>query len=534
MPAKKNKNKIAAFLIKEQFKDSEEILDSFDELSSEEIKNNEELIGTLYFLESKKCEPNWLKKFFGIDSLGDISFCNSNTRAVFLTKTDGRIFAIVFGYGKGLLKKDVFEDDFGLFTTLNLVTPDTLRSVDKVDLALSGKKTREQLIKSGEIKDFGIDIEQDLVNVVTGKCSMETLGGIITGRDSFHVSVESDYKEIQSFLSEYLKYYKSDEYKKNFSWINNIRKVDDKTIISRLDDELVKKIKSENPEKIWLAVPEVIEWSGIEGFKYSKSSDEQFEDLFLNDFKLFLGDKLDDLDIKKLKCYYNVFIVYDFTKSEFADWSIYSCLYCEISLGGNYYILNNKKWYKIDNNFVEDINKRFALVPRENLGLPNYEESVFAGKGDDKGEGGYNKKVSEADNDYILFDKKLISIGGGNNKIEFCDLFSKTHKRLVHVKIYGGSSVLSHLFNQGLVSGVLFLEEEMFREAVNQKLTTDCKLSDVKIKPSANDYQIVFAIISSSEDELNLPFFSKIALSNVYKRLISLNYKVAISKIQKV
>ena len=102
------------------------------------------------------------------------------------------------------------------------------------------------------------------------------------------------------------------------------------------------------------------------------------------------------------------------------------------------------------------------------------------------------------------------------------------------MKIYGGSSVLSHLFNQGLVSGELFLGEELFRDAVNKKLTADCKLADIKIKPTANEYQIIFAIISSSEDNLNLPFFSKIALSNVYKRLTSLNYKVAISKIQKI
>lgn len=534
MPARKNKNKIAVFLIKTQYKDFEEIVDNFDALGKEEVKNGDEIIGTLCFSESKKSEPNWLKRFFGIDTLGDISFCNSNTRAVFLTEVDDRIFALVFGYGKSLLKKDVCEDDFGLFTTLNLVTPNTLRSVDKVDLALSGKKTREQLIKSGEIKDFGIDIEQDLVNVVTGKCSVEDLGGIITGRDSFHVTIESDYKTIKGFLSEYLKYYKSEAYKDNFAWINNIRKVDDSGLIGKLDEELVNRIKGDNLDKIWLAVPEVIEWSGIEGFKYSKSSQDQFEDLHLLDFKACLGDKINDLDIKKLKYYYDVFRVYDFTKSEFADWSIYSCLYCETNLEGNYYILNNKNWYKINANFVSDINSRFNSVPKLNLGLPDYQENIFAGKGDDKGEGGYNKKVSEDNNDYILFDKKMILIGGGNNKVEFCDLFQKSSKRLIHVKIYGGSSVLSHLFNQGLVSGELFLEEKGFRDGVNNILPVDCKLSDTGSKPNANDYQIVFAIISSSQEELNLPFFSKIALSNVCKRLKMLNYNVAISKIQKV
>jgi uncharacterized protein (TIGR04141 family) len=89
-------------------------------------------------------------------------------------------------------------------------------------------------------------------------------------------------------------------------------------------------------------------------------------------------------------------------------------------------------------------------------------------------------------------------------------------------------------YNQGLVSGELFLEEKSFRDGVNNILPADCKLSDTDSKPNATEYQIVFAIISSSAEELNLPFFSKIALSNVCKRLRMLNYNVVISKIQKV
>lgn len=533
MAKKKNKNKIAVFLIKEGFKEDSKILANFSSLNSEEIKHEGEKVGTLYFLESKKSEPNWLKKFFGIDSLGGISFCNSNTRAVFLTEIEDRVFALVFGYGKNLLSKDVYEDDFGLFTTLNLIVSNTLRSVDKVDLALSGKKTREQLIKSGEIKDFGIDKEQDLVNVVTGKCCMEDLGGIITGRDSFHVSVESDFKEIKGFLKQYLDYYKRDDYKKDFGWIDNIRKVEDKTIIEQLDEKLVEEIKKDEPEKIWLAVPDIIDWSGIEGFTYNNKGEDTFDDLYLTDFKNYLGKKLVDLTVKKLKHTYDIHYIYDFAKSEYGNWNVYDCLYCEIKLGDDYYILNNKKWYKIDKDFVADINSRFDSVPKIDLGFPEYKESVFAGKGDNKGEGGYNKKVSEENSDLVLFDKKMIQVGGGHSQVEFCDLFSKRNKRIIHVKIYGGSNVLSHLFNQGLVSGELFLGDEKFREDVNNVLPVDCKLASTSDKPSAGQYEIVFAIISSSNNELSLPFFSKISLSNVHKRLGTLGYQVSLSKIKK-
>lgn len=48
-------------------------------------------------------------------------------------------------------------------------------------------------------------------------------------------------------------------------------------------------------------------------------------------------------------------------------------------------------------------------------------------------------------------DRQLISYGGGASRIEFCDVLSDSGQR-IHVKQYSGSSVMSHLFNQGLVS----------------------------------------------------------------------------------
>ena len=528
---KKIKNKVAIFLIKDGFTEPKEILEDFDNLKCEEIKSGDELIGTLFYLESKKSEPNWLKKFFNIENIEGINFFNSNTRAIFLVKGETRMFALTFGYGKSLLKNDTFEDDFGLFTTLNLVIPGTLRSVDKVNLAQSGKKTREQLGKSGDINDFGIDIEQDLVKMVTGKSKIEDLGGIITGKDSFHVTVDSDFTNISDFLKQYLEYYQKDNYKTDFGWIDNIRKVDDRKLSEELDDKLIEKIKSNNPDKIWLAIPEIIDWSGIEGFKYKKRSENLFEDLYLKDFKNYLGEKINELSINQLKHTHNIYCGIDFSKSEFKRWGVYDSIYCEIENDGSCYVLNNKKWYKIDNDFVSQINTKFANMPRAAFALPDYLEDRFFGKGEDMGEGGYNKNVSEEDESFILFDKKNIAVGGGRNKVEFCDLYQKANKRMIHIKIYGSSSVFSHLFNQGLISGELFLSEKAFRDKVNDHLTVDCKISNTGDRPESKNYEIVFGIIC---DKLDLPFFSKISLTNVFRRLDALGFKVSLLKIAKI
>src|SRR5271155_961430 len=76
---------------------------------------------------------------------------------------------------------------------------------------------------------------------------------------------------------------------------------------------------------------------------------------------------------------------------------------------------------------------------------------------------------------FAYMDRKEVMIGGSRSRVEFCDLFSKA-KDIVHVKRYGGSSVLSHLFNQAIVSADCFLNEPSFRADVNKFLPTAYRL----------------------------------------------------------
>lgn len=130
-------------------------------------------------------------------------------------------------------------------------------------------------------------------------------------------------------------------------------------------------------------------------------------------------------------------------------------------------------------------------------------------------------------------DRKNIPIGGGHNKIEFCDIWSK-NKKIIHVKHYGASSVLSHLISQGLNSAELFLADQTFREKVIERLPREHKIQNTSEKPNPQDYEIVYAIISSSKKNLNIPFFSKVSLRHALRRLQTFGYNVSIAKIQNV
>jgi uncharacterized protein (TIGR04141 family) len=93
------------------------------------------------------------------------------------------------------------------------------------------------------------------------------------------------------------------------------------------------------------------------------------------------------------------------------------------------------------------------------------------------------------------------------------------------------TSVLSHLFAQGLVSGELFAGDAEFRKKLNDELPDSHKLIDAALRPNPQDYEIVYAVISESPGRLDIPFFSKVNLRNARRRLRTFGYQVSVKKV---
>lgn len=169
------------------------------------------------------------------------------------------------------------------------------------------------------------------------------------------------------------------------------------------------------------------------------------------------------------------------------------------------------------------INKSYMDIPRYKKALPKFEH-------EDKTEERYNKRVAQSSNEFALLDRDNVYLPGAVSAIEPCDLY-RNPREFIHVKRYGGSSLLSHLFNQGLVSGELFKTEKVFRQKVNEKLPDTHKIANAEAQPKDNEYTIVYAIISEYEEDLSIPFFSKISLRHAVNRLAAIGFQVEIAKI---
>lgn len=517
-------NKLSIYLIKDEYSLPEDIFRSPSSLKNKTYDEN----GVFYYGESHSNKPRWLKNFFVPSFTEDIELFNSSSSGVYLYKgkinNKEHIFALAFGYGWQFLKPGVCDERFGLITALNIIDAEKLRKIDKKSMISAPKDTTEQLSKAGGISEFGIDIEQDLLRSVSGvPKTQEVFGKMITGREALSLAVKVDQLKVKELMDACFERYNSKDYKKEFDWVDQISEVKDPKVIEKLNNSLVENIKNKSFDKTWMAVPEIIEWETIEGFKYSgQSSEDIYSDISIKDFISFIQEDI-TIDLLKNR---QIFGLDNQSQNIKFNWTAFQCLYSEVKddQSKKTFLLTNGKWYQIEKDFTDIVEKNYSdLISSSTLSLPEYNH---------KNEGEYNDSIPTTNSDYISLDRKLINYGGKYNKIEFCDLLSKD-KKIIHVKHYGGSSVLSHLFSQGLVSGELMISDSKYRKKVLEKITnTDFKLIKENQKPKSSDFEIVYAIISSSDKQLDIPFFSKVSLKNAKSRLESFGYKVCLTKIK--
>jgi uncharacterized protein (TIGR04141 family) len=518
MPASKDKKyKLSIYLIKESYADDIQIVPKCGEMEPYDITDDGGSLGTLYIKTNYETIPKWADFFSEVFSPVDIGLVTKSARAVFIVTINNRKLCLIFGHAHFLIEPLAIVRNFGMKVALNIGGETSLRAVDKTCLDVVEIKSKEQSSKEVGIENFDFDFETDILKSITTK--NEDGSSTLSGRDSVSIGAAVELDTLREFLSDLLAKYESDAYKTKFSWVDNIAEERDKSVIARLTQLLIEKVMILD-SCVWLAIPEIIIWEEISGFAYKKRRDPVVrQDIHL---KYWIEEVIndDDVDLNYLKR--KKIFLYDVNHDLYKHWPVYHCLNAEIDLDGQKYILNDGSWYSLNRDFVSEVNDYFDTIDESSVELPPYGT---------RKEPEYNAYVANTyPNDFDLMDKKIIAIGGGRSSVEFCDLFTKD-KKLIHVKKYGASSVLSHLFQQGVVSGELFISNNSFRSEVNSRLGDDYKLADVEGRPNPIEYEICYAVMSDVPGDLHIPFFSKVVMKNAVKRLQAYGYKVTKKKI---
>lgn len=516
------KNKLSIYLIKEEFADQDDKILKDTRSVLAELED----IGTVYYVPSVVKIPKWLDDFY-CGKIISKGIYTSNARVVLIIRVNVsekimKTFAITMGYGKNLLETDAVENDFGIKVVLNSINNKNLRKINKTNIGGNQKTSSEQLPLAAEINEFGFDIENDLISAITGLSSDKTISeGMMSGSDLLSLSAEVDVTNIKSFLKIVYKKYCSKEYKEGFGWIDHIKKIKDDNLISRLEQRTVELIK-EKSTNIWMAVPDIIEWEQVKGFKYTKEDFEYDIDIC----KVVESFSKGFTEFKQLKNKSITAISNEDGESTYKVWKAHKCLVGEVDLDGKIYCINNGYWYSVDKDFVKSVNDEYNTIPISDMVFMecpagNIEENK------------YTMDFVKTKPDYMIsMDKKNISYGGGHSKVELCDILTADGK-YIHIKPYSGSATLSHLFNQSVVSAELVISDKEFVRKANEKIKEITDKEEFIIKDGQHP-GVVLAIISDKDvDRPNIPFFSKVALRHTKRRLMAYNCKLEIKNIKK-
>ena len=511
--------KLSIYLVKDDIVNHEDIV---KDISNKEDFDN----GVLYYKKSYPSSPIWVNNFFNIN-IDELK--SSSASGLYITKisynSKSIYFGLSFGHGWQMFKDGVIVEQFGIKTTLGLIK-DEIKKIEKKNFKNGLKDVSEQLGKIGSIANFGFDIEQDIMRAIVGEPEdQELYGKNIVGKDAVSLSIKKNVLEINDLLLELYKAYISNKYKERFDWFDNFSVVNNKKLITDLNNKIITKINNDNITDVifWLSIPEVIEWENTKCFQYEEKDDAmEYQDIVFEDFKNSLkeNEKIDiDIDLLKKRKVKQV----NMNDQVIQEWSIYNCLYAEIDLDNEKYLLVSGKYYKVDKDYKKQVEDEFSVDT--SFVLPDWEKPKY--------ENVYNAAVADNDNNYQCLDGG-VNQGNliGKGKIEFADLV-KSNKYLIHVKKYGSSSVLSHLFSQGLVSATLLLTDKSFRVEVNNKLVDSHKNVVTDSNPNPDEYTIVYAI-GTSKDDLKLPFFSLVNYKNAKRQLQLYRYKVLLVKINQV
>jgi uncharacterized protein (TIGR04141 family) len=479
--------------------------------------------GAVYVSESTPKSPKWLD-FINKYSDESLELKSVNSKAVMFIKIENRIFAITFGQGYYLLSPDSFENDFGLKVALNAIDADKLRSIDAKTIDERTINTRRQTSKLTPFESFGFDVRRDLLRAATGEPRDRGLAERLTGADGLSICVKFKYEEIADKCKQLLEEYKKETYKKRFSCFDHLRPVKDKNLMVILDNLMLEHIQSKKVENLFLAPPEIIEFKNCNGFRFSGGGEEYSKDLKIEDYwKLFKNPK--EISLGDL---HGMDVIMDENGFD-QKWPVYKCLVFEIKNEGDLYVIIEGKWFKISNDFCKDIDDELSKIEESDVDLPKANNN--------EREEDYNKRAAKENGSLVLMDQKNIFFGGGQSKIEVCDLFA--NKKFIHVKKRTSSATLSHLFSQGRISAVNFVHSEIFRNKVKLIIEKENKAMSHCIpsgRPKFKDFDVVYAIITSVTEKdwrYQIPFFSRLNLVEAYRELTDLGYNVLIKKIEK-
>ena len=373
---------------------------------------------------------------------------------------DGTCYAMGYGQGFRWIKDEYIDQRFGLGVAVRAVDPEHLRSIIRRRPAMRGR-TESSLVPAGapiwwlrpsnyteivrRIAGKGRGIEVTYAKHGRRPIVLEGSSGLKMRLGVLPTDLIKDLRTVASVAHQDLP-------DPELAFVDNIIPISDGTLIGELDDRLDSALNDDNAiatEELALALPDAgLDYvSAAIGYRLGIGVGRGIQDdLEIKDIanlarRSLAGKRLSALARTEIEMHG----ARDGSDLLWKGKAIKWLEFCA-TLNDRDYFLMETKWYEIAGDYFRQVKERVASVitSQPSVDRPAWPKGLS--------EQSYNLHVASTNLGFVCLDRRLVkdSLHRGPG-LEVCDLLGPGEE-LIHVKKADGSSSLSHLFAQGLIS----------------------------------------------------------------------------------
>lgn len=478
---------------------------------------------------------DWCPVVSGLTSV-EVAIGYSSAGSAILLAVDGNVYGLAYGHvGRHLFRADFVEPGFGIHFAIRSIDPDTIKALQRRVFDAKGRVDHNTVLGGQSIRAFSVETWGEIIGQIKGAlASGSALSAsrlrrrlpTITGGDSLQVPLSTDPGGLIDDLREIGRICATASPAPELEFIAQVQPVKTGPRTERLNQELDGLLGQDDPTQLGLSLPSSLAEHApsastfrvaVPGFR-----PVSVEDVELQDVLRAVRTRADGKRLNSLKNG-TIGIEIDGLPGP-VEAPAHKWLTAEIPSGVARMIYRDGQWYEIGERYLDYLRaeiKKLLTAPSA-VTLPAWSSSIP--------EESYNKLVA-AQPGYLCMDQKFVHSGlhRRGQGIEVCDLLGPNDE-LIHIKRADRSSLLSHLFMQGVVSADTLREEPSARQRFAERVhavSDGTRTVPLDFKPS----KIVYGIALKSGEALtpqNLFTFAQVAMYRAVRHLRSFEIEVEI------
>lgn len=466
--------------------------------------------------------PAWFGLLRPIIDASKPPVLSSTSSFILFVEHNSKIFALTGGYGYTKLPKEFMVDNFGLEMAKRLIDENEIKGLTQKAMKGATRQIHRGLV--GYKPGLDLDNYNRLLRAIEGRAIDERFGLNVTGRKSLSFSKQLTFDGLTTIfqaISEVEQQPPQFEFPESFELIEEQGK---KEILNGLlVEEFNRFLNGQGDcERLYLELKDLFMQFQCASFSLVYQG-QTFDLEYFNPEnvrRILVAEGLTTIssidDLKRIRINGKNDLGHFVLEAE----PLLDILIYELDYEGAFYLLSEKKWYKLLDGFKRYIDTQINQVTVETDLLPVWDTDMHPA------EGQYNDAVAAAKG-WIKLDADCVMVKG-RSKIEVCDLYDSAQKKFIHVKRTWGTKT-SYLFAQGLISGEFNHHSEEFRAKCRDKWPS---LFDGQFHKG---YSVIFAIADgkavAADFPKNLPYFAKLNLMQAVSRLEGLGYSVSLAPV---